>query len=189
MVRLPPPGYGTPSQRPTTGCCRRNGQPACALALRSSRPSPLNQYSAESRRLRGQDRRFDRVEQIKTLSAILPSSDQSWCANPRRQQPSTKEPRAEAAHRNSSRRNRSYRAPSRSSMIASVQPGWGLSLVNDIAATTRFAAPAYWKFESISLQRGVCKLSVPRALPQSNAPLDAGGTDCRSGAVGPAEPR
>ena len=23
---------------------------------------------------------------------------------------------------------------------------------------------AYWKFESISLQRGVCKLSVPRAL-------------------------
>jgi len=27
--------------------------------------------------------------------------------------------------------------------------------------TARFTAPAYWKFESISLQRRVCKLSVP----------------------------
>jgi hypothetical protein len=40
VVRLPPPGYGTPSRRPATGCCRRNGRSACALALRSSRPSP-----------------------------------------------------------------------------------------------------------------------------------------------------
>jgi hypothetical protein len=47
---------------------------------------------------------------------------------------------------------------------------------------------AYWKFESISLQRGVCKLSVPRALPQSNAPLDGGGTDCRASSRFPLKP-
>src|SRR5215468_12599135 len=35
-------------------------------------------------------------------------------------------------------------------------------------ATNRLTAPAYWKFESISLQRRVCKLSFPRALPRSN---------------------
>ena len=29
-------------------------------------------------------------------------------------------------------------------------------------ATNRLTAPAYWKFESISLQQRVCKLSVPR---------------------------
>jgi len=65
VVRLPPPGYGTPSRRPATGCCRRNGRSACALALRSSRPSPLNRHSPDSRRLRGQDRPFDRLGQSK----------------------------------------------------------------------------------------------------------------------------
>src|SRR6516164_3459653 len=30
--------------------------------------------------------------------------------------------------------------------------------------TTRLTAPAYWKFESISLQRGVCKPSVPQIV-------------------------
>src|SRR3984893_17697652 len=65
VVRLPPPRYGTPSRRPATGCCRRNGRSACALALRSSRPSPLNRHSPDSRRLRGQDRAFDRLGKSK----------------------------------------------------------------------------------------------------------------------------
>ena len=30
---------------------------------------------------------------------------------------------------------------------------------------------AYWKFESISLQQGVCKLSVPRASPTASCAL------------------
>ena len=38
---------------------------ACALALRSSRPSPLNRHSLDSWRLRGQDRPFGRLGQSK----------------------------------------------------------------------------------------------------------------------------
>ena len=36
-----------------------------------------------------------------------------------------------------------------------------VSFLRDKGATTRCTAPAYWKFESISLQGRVCKLSVP----------------------------
>jgi hypothetical protein len=51
-----------------TGCCRRNGRSACALTLRSSRPSPFNRHSPDSRRLRDQGRPFDRLGQRKSRS-------------------------------------------------------------------------------------------------------------------------
>jgi hypothetical protein len=31
----------------------------------------------------------------------------------------------------------------------------------EVGAHTKVTVLAYWKFESVSLQRGVCKLSVP----------------------------
>jgi hypothetical protein len=36
---------------------------------------------------------------------------------------------------------------------------------DEVAAHTRVTVLAYWKFESVSLPRGVCELSVPEQAP------------------------
>jgi hypothetical protein len=55
--------------------------------------------------------------------------------------------------RSSDRRSRSYRVPRRLIVHqGQSHPGEHLPII-DFAATTRFTAPAYWEFESISLQR------------------------------------
>jgi hypothetical protein len=62
-------------------------------------------------------------------------------------------PRAEAAHRNSSRRSRSYRLPRRLLHSPGQSHRGEHSPIIDFASTTRFSAPAYYEFESVFLQQ------------------------------------